>query len=223
MKKERYGKITKTTETKVIIEGIPLKTTPEANARMVNEKIIVGDDVIFTYDTKDRNLIDIRHKPKPPSDIIDADAERARKLYMEQPNVGDGYTPVRAVEKDGNGDVHMKQESTGLNDPVRPPVGLIPSGIPANNADKLGVHIQKPKEIPIEPRMWIPDDEKNNFILMQNVLARSVEIVNAHWQQYEKEKSYVDNMDTRLKMIEKVSDRLFRYVKKKVEQERVKK
>lgn len=216
MKKERYGKITKTTETRVVIDGSPFKTTPESNAKMVNEKIIVGDEVIFTYDTKERNLIDLRRKPTS-TEFINAETEQKKKLklYMQEQKEGGAIPPVQTA---GDTGVHIQPQTAALVDPVGGNAATSSSKTP-NNADKRIVHMQRQKETAVEPRMWMPDDEKNNYILLQNVLARAVEIVNAYQHDYGKSFKE-DTVTLRCILVESAADRLFDYVKKKVEQER---
>lgn len=220
MSKEKYGVITNVSLSQIYVDKRPFKRNPETDEVRRKEKISVGDEVIFTYDTRDRNLIHIRRKPKPPKDI-EADGEQAKnlKLYMEQQKKGD---PIPPVQTTGNSELHIQQGEAAPNTLYRPLAGITPSGVPANNTDKVLMHMHNPAQRAIEPRMWIPDDEKNNFILMQSVLARAVDVVNAYQHEYGKTFKE-DTLTLRCNLIEGVADRLFEYVKKKVESERVNK
>jgi hypothetical protein len=88
---------------------------------------------------------------------------------------------------------------------------------------KPDVYIHQPTT-PV--KNWISGKEKNDSIILQSVLARAVDIVNAQYRDYP-EVGYHDHpfeelLDTRINHIENTADRLFIYIKKKVTDEQSK-
>lgn len=179
------------------------------------------------------------------SKVIDAEAEQ-KKIHKEQlkaagfetsttPRTTDPFNPVYIQEDNVTGPVKNLQTAT-QTPPISSPKNVhidkkdtkpLPTGnvhIQKENPQNSGKELQTP--IPQPPRnMYIQQDtsrlserEKNNTIILESLLARSVEIVNATYIQFPTSLSnseFMESLDARCNLIEKVTDRLYDYIKKK--------
>lgn len=150
---------------------------------------------------------EIKNRRTPP--LIDADKGRGNIFHIHQPNEGDRIPQSVVADKS---DMYIQQPNGADK---MPPSGAV---------DKSSMHIQKPVS------EWIPERERHDTILLQSLLTRSVEIVNASYStfpelievynSYEKSKNdkFTDALDARCTLVETITDRLFVYVKKKVQE-----
>jgi len=186
----------------------------------------------------------------PQAKIIDAEAEQ-KKIHKEQlkaagfdtsttPRTTDPFNPVYIQEDNVTGPVTNLQTATQT-----PPISS-PKNVHIDKKDTKhplftgNVHIQNENpqnsgkelqtSIPQPPRnMYIQQDtsrlserEKNNTIILESLLARSVEIVNATYIQFHTSlgnSEFMESLDARCNLIEKVTDRLYDYIKQKVRDE----
>jgi hypothetical protein len=118
---------------------------------------------------------------------------------------------------------HIKAEANQEKDlHIQSPTQELPKEI-SNGGKKTEMHIQKDTYNPVAQR-WVPENEREFRITLQSVLARSVEIVNAHYQSYPdilNGKDFVESLFARCDNIESVTDELLKYVKKKIEDEQI--
>ena len=182
-------------------------------------KLEVGEPVRILYDMKG-NLItaeriseeELLKTPAKfvPKKVEDSEEVKAKKLHIQQPKEESIIPPP----------VGITEQNIYIQQPDAPGDTLI-SPIPFTEEAKKDVHIHK--QTSPAPVLWVSEREKNNTILLQSVLARSVEIVNAQYHDCPIIKytdvNFQDILDTRCNHIENVADRLFDYAKKKVEQE----
>jgi hypothetical protein len=142
-----------------------------------------------------------------PQKVVETEAEKAKKLHIQQPKVEEGASPMTGGSKP---EVHIHPERTDGG------------GALSDGGSKPDVHIHA-EHTEIIKKDWVTGKEKNDTILLQSVLARSVEVVNAQYRDYPEfgyhDHPFEDLLDTRLNHIENVSDRLFTYIKKKLKEE----
>jgi hypothetical protein len=180
-----------------------------------------GDNVRLMYD-RDGNYIDSERLPK--RDLTKSELEKIDHV------VGSGGGESHTAFEPEHPEIHIQQEiAMGPKDRANPPT--------TETIKVENVHIQKETDkpqqtlefpstgtrvAPAQQPHWMTDREKNETTLIQSVLARAVDIVNAQYRDYP-EVGYGDFtveelLKTRTNHIEHVTDRLYAYVKKKVKE-----
>lgn len=210
--KKLEGFLEDQTPTTIQVDGktiyLPIEKREEFKA-----KEFKGGDAIQVFYDRTGNLIKAEHigeKDKQPlskalAPIIDADGEQQKKLHMQKDEEAASGVGNRMGER-------------------------VSTETPAAGSQSQNVHIQKDNLKDVAPRMWMGDQEKNDYIILQSVLARATEIVNANYTDFpqlvkkgsgivHEPDDFVDVLEARCNLIEIISDRLFEYVKKKVRDE----
>ncbi|MFA5103529.1 MAG: hypothetical protein WC525_10320 [Candidatus Thermoplasmatota archaeon] len=187
-------------ETSIKVGGKTLFIPPEKREKIKNEEYTKGEKVKVTYSvmgvTKS-HLIDIERIPLTDEEKLHIQ-EQQEKDHVAQPQQPQGTSAASAAKLIN---MHMHVDS---------------SPEPATSSDpELETSLQ------LQQHVWMPDTDKNEYILIQSVLARAVEIINAHYAAYpdilKGEKTLGDTpLDARCNLVEKVADRLYNYAKKKV-------
>lgn len=141
-------------------------------------------------------------KPPTVAKIIDAEAEQKKKMHINNP------TTISPPATPPTKKMYIQPQESKKDSP--------PTGMDSNKP----MYIQKPEGT------WISDREKNDTIIIESLLARSVEIVNANYSAFESQRSpaeFMELLDARCVLVERITDRLFDYLKKKVKNEQNKK
>lgn len=226
--KKVEGFVEETTPSEIMVSKKIIYIPHEKREQIKAMNILVGDAIRIIYD-KTGNLITAERIPKEkippkfvPAKIIDSDAEQAKKLHIQQ-SIGADNTPQPGADKE-SGVYIQKLKDAGF---TQPSMGGKDSGIYIQQPEAAEQLPQKPveskPEVSKEKPLYFTEREKNNSIILESVLARAVEIVNAQYRDSPeidyKYKQFVELLDTRCNHIENVTDRLFAYVKKKVDDE----
>jgi hypothetical protein len=193
-----------------------------------------GDNIRLMYD-RDGNYVDSERLPK--RDLTKSELERIDRV------VGKGGGESHTALEPEYPDMYIQEKSgVGPQDqPVHAPamgpktekvyiqhdLGKGPKGpneqLPTDPKKVGYVHIQADNVVaqPQQPH-WITEREKNDTIVIQSLLSRAVDIVDAVTKEFPKtnivsEKTdFADSLDARINNIEYVTDRLLAYVKAKV-------
>jgi hypothetical protein len=191
-----------------------------------------GDNIRLMYD-RDGNYVDSERLPK--RDLTKSELERIDHVVGSgggeshtqfEPEYPDMYIQH---ETDVGPQDHADQvPAMGPKDEkmyIQSEIGKGPKGpkeqLPTETKKVGYVHIQA-NNVPAPQQHWMTEREKNDTIVIQSLLARSIEIVDAVTKEFPKtnivsEKTdFADSLDARINNIEFVTDRLFEYVKKKV-------
>ena len=202
--KRLEGFVDEINPTTIMVCGKTIYLPQDKRWYVTNQDLSVADAVRIIYTPKgDLISIDKLSKEekdklgKPPTiaKIIDAEAEQKKKMHINNPTT---------ISPPSKPDMHIQQGESKKDSPS--------TGMDSNKA----VHIQNQKET------WVTEREKNNTIIIESLLARSVEIVNANYSAFPAISQGVDFMellDARCVLVERITDRLFEYVKKKVRDE----
>jgi hypothetical protein len=204
--KKLEGFVDELNPTTIMVCGKTIYLPQDKRGYVSEQNLSVADAVRITYTPKgDIVTIDRLSKEdkaklgKLPTvaKIIDAEAEQKKNMHINNPTtVAPPATGVYIQPEES------KKEST-------------PTGMDSNKA----VHIQKPEVT------WITEREKNNTIILESLLARSVEIVNANYVAFDNigksPSEFMEVLDARCVLVERITDRLFEYVKKKVKDEQI--
>jgi hypothetical protein len=192
-----------------------------------------GDNVRLMYD-RDGNYLDSERLPK--RDLTKSELERIDHV------VGSGGGESHTALEPEQHDMYIQQEfAVGPQDHavskpsvatktekvyIQPELSKGPKGhkeqLPTETKKVGYMHIQA-DNVPAPQQRWMTEREKNDTIVIQSLLARAVDIVDAVTKEFPKtnivsEKTdFADSLDARINNIEFVTDRLFEYVKKKVE------
>jgi len=204
--KKLEGFVNELNPTTIMVGGKLIYLPQEKREYVSEQNLSIADAVRIKY-TEKGNLISVERLSKGDTDklgklvakVIDAEAEQKKKMHINNP------TTVAAPPVS---EVHIQPEPTKKE--ITQP-GVLPV------IEKSGVHIQKPEVT------WITEREKNNTIIIESLLARSVEIVNANYKAFAmppySPEEFMGILDARCVLVERVTDQLFKYVKKKVQDE----
>jgi hypothetical protein len=242
--KKVEGKIEEINPTTIVVAKKTIYLPPEKREWFTATGQKEGDEVRVIYDMKGNiinsellkagELKEIQKNKYVPQKVVETESEKAKKLHIEQPKKAEGAPPAGIAAKP---EVHINTEKPSgggaLSDGgSKPDVHIqqttaAPTSEPQGGGEKKEVHIQKETVAPAPPvvpeRDWVTGKEKNDTIMLQSVLARSVEIVNNHYMYFPpilNKSDFTESLSSRCDFIESVSDRLFEYVKKKLKDEK---
>jgi hypothetical protein len=188
--KKVEGLVEETSPTTITVSKKLIYIPQEKREMIKTDNIVVGESVRIIYDMRG-NLISAEKIPK-------------ELLTLKS-------TPDKIIDADAE----QKKKIY-----IQPPIGA--DKIPQSGTDKKS-GVYTPSSLTNQSKDWISGKEKNDSIIIQSILARAVEIVNAQYRDYPemdyKDTDFTDLLDTRCNHIENVADRLFAYVKKKVDDE----
>jgi hypothetical protein len=139
--------------------------------------------------------------------------EDKQEMYIQSPKVAEKIQTLTGKDVPVPEDYKRKT----------PPMHKTEGGVPAKSRTQESTQSQTTRQVP--PKQWMSESEREDRITLQSVLARSVEIVNAHYLHFPSslnKSEFTDSLSTRCDQIEGVADRLFAYSKKKVEEGREK-
>jgi hypothetical protein len=185
-----------------------------------SQKYKEGDNVRLMYD-RDGNYIDSERLPK--RDLTKSELERIDHV------VGSGGGESNTALEPEQTELYIQQETEKgpLVREEQPPSGAV-------NQRKIDyMHIQK-NNVPASSQQqhWMTEREKNDTIVIQSLLARSVEIIDGMYRDYpeflsktiiHEKGDFEEILITRCNNIEFITDRLLAYVKKKVNPDEPKK
>ena len=206
--KKLEGFVDELNPTTIMVCGKTIYLPQDKRGYVSEQNLSVADAVRITYTTKG-DIVTVERLSKEDKDklgklptvakIIDAEAEQKKKMHINNPTT---------VAPPPTTDMHIQPEDAKKGDP---PVQSPPK------TPNPPVHIQK-QEI-----TWITEREKNNTIIIESLLARSVEMVNANYEAFDSigksPSEFMEVLDARCTLVERITDRLFEYVKKKVKDE----
>jgi hypothetical protein len=212
--KKVEGFIEDISQTTVKVNGKTIYLPPDKRAQFTTQKYEIRECVRITYD-RDGNYIGSDRLPQdklPEENISEGD-------HVMGSGGGESHTQFEPEHNE----IYIQQETTTGTKGLE---GL--NGSATGNAtppSKIeNVHIQQSPQ-----SEWLTEREKNDTIVIQSLLARAVDIVDAVSNKYPRKNiiseptDFADDLDARINNIEFVTDRLFEYVKKKVEPDESKK
>ena len=203
--KKLEGFVDEINPTTIMVCGKTIYLPLDKRWYVTNQDLSVADAVRIIYTPKG-DLISIDKlskedkdklgKPSTIAKIIDAEAEQKKKMHINNPTT---------ISPPPKSDVHIQQGESKKDSPQSPTLPI----------DTM--YIQSPK------KEWITEREKNNTIIIESLLARSVDIVNANYKAFpdigKSPSEFMELLDARCELVERITDRLFEYVKKKVQDE----